>query len=381
MSEKKQCPLCGKEIDEGKSFCDDCQNHMDNQYTIDLLDDDELAADREPDMDEASEAGHTGSAAEASEHSNEQPAADTAKNGLSKGIVFVLVGAVLIVLTGIFSVLIIRDTRQSAENEERFWTAIVEDNTPISYAKYLVSYPDGIYAQEAENRIRELREAETKAWENLKKSDDINDFYTYIGDNPNTPHIAQIRFLMDSLSWLAAAKDNTWEAYKAYIGNAELGNITGNYSHLAQERYTYLSQIVTLEGTALDSAKTQLKHIFKVLSDNKPREMLKIFAPQAIYFDTDTTSTAIVATIGNYYKDEKVSHISYSARPGSMIVRKDNAGLLLADVVVDKEITYTDKVKVGKKTENRKKMQTDTLKLELDVNRQIRSVAISGKDK
>lgn len=377
MPEKKQCPLCGKDIDQDKPFCDDCQNHMDHQYTIDLLDEDQSVPDHKLINAEQAEA----QGADAADQTDAGIPDTVTKKGLTKGIVFVLVGAVLIVLIGVVSVLKIRETRQSAENEERFWMTMVEDNTPIAYAKYLVSYPNGSYAQEAENRIRELREAETNDWEELKKSADINDFYAYIGENPHTPHIAQIRFLMDSLSWLTAEKDNTAEAYKAYMGNVELGNITGNYNHLAKEKYRYLSQIVTLEEAALDSAKTRLVHIFKVLSDNKPQEMLRIFAPQATYFDVDTTSTAIVAAITNQYTREKISGISYTPRPASLIVRKDSAGLLFAHMVVDKQISYTDKVKVGKKTENRKKTLTDTLRIELDTNRQIRSVAISGKDK
>lgn len=380
MSDNKQCPLCGKPVNEDDFFCEDCKNHMDNQYSTNLLDEDDftvseyngeedLPADEEQLSDEPVIVEDSGSSVDL----KEKP---SAKKGLSKGIIFVLAGAILIVIVGAVSVWKMAETRKSAENEEVFWVNSVEENSPVSYAKYLVSYPEGKYAEEATVRIREIREAEAQSWEKLKKSSDINDYYAYLSENPNTPHINQIRLLMDSLSWLAAEKEDSEESYQTYINNAELGNIKGTHRSRADERYTYLSQIVTLEGAALDSVKTVIKNTLKVLSAGDAQKMLPVFAARAVYYGKDTTNTAIVEAIAKEYKDKKIQNINHTLKLKPFAVKRDNAGVLFIDMGVDKEIIYTTKVKVGRKTQNKKEQKVETIHLQLDSARQIRSIVI-----
>lgn len=379
MSDNKQCPLCGKPVSDDDLFCEDCKNHMDNQYSTNLLDEDDIErpdVEEEPSEADNTQADDSVKSEENTSIHNLHENLPAKKSGLSKGIIFILVGAVLIVLVGAVSVLKISEARKSAENEELFWIKSVEENTPVSYAKYLVSYPEGVYADEASERIRKIREEESQAWEKLKKSSDINDYYAYLSENPKTPHVNQIKVLMDSLSWLAAQKDNTEESYKAYINNIDLGNIKGEYRNEAEKRYTYLSQIVTLEGTALDSIKADINHILKVLSGNDPKEMQPVFAARLVYYDKDTTNAAIVEAIQQEYKDKKISHITHKLKSKPFTVKRDNAGLLFVDMGIDKEIIYTTKVKKGRKTENKKEYIVNTVKMQLDTTKQITSIVI-----
>jgi len=381
MSDNKQCPLCGKPVNDDDLFCEDCKNHVDNQYSTNLLDEDNFASDEKQNIEDLSEGKDVPSneSVKSDDNNSSEVLNDnmsTNKKGLSKGIIFVLIGAILIVIVGSVSVWKIGETRKSAENEELFWINSVEENTPVSYAKYLVSYPEGRYAEEAATRIREIREAETLAWEKLKRSADINDYYAYLSENPNTPHINQIRILMDSLSWQIAEKEDTEESYKTYINNTELGNIKGEHRNRAEQRYTYLSQIVTLEGAALDSVKTDIKNILKVLSANDTKGMLSVFADRTAYCDMDTTNTAIIEAITKEYKDKKIQNINHTLKSKPFVAKRDNAGLLFIDMGIDKEVIYTTKVKVGRKTQNKKEQIIETVKLQLDTAGQIRSIII-----
>jgi len=341
---------------------------MDNQYTTRLLDEEEDNTEEKP-IDE--------DIADSENIITEKEVEPKRKRKLSKGILFVIAGAILIVIIGSISSIKILENQRSAENEERFWTLTVEENTPLAYAKYLVTFQEGKYMDEANKRLRQLREEEALAWENLKNSTDINDFYSYLSSNPNTPHINRIKFMMDSLSWIATIKDNTADSYKAYIENADLNNITGNYIHLAKERYDYLSQIVLLEGNELDSIKNYVSDIFTTFSSNDTSAIMKIMAPRIVFFDQDTTKSEIIANLEKLYKENKIDSIGYHPQKESLIARKDNAGLLFIDLVVRKETIYDMKIKIGKKTENKREFSLDTLRLRLNSEKQI--LAIENK--
>ncbi|HCO68271.1 MAG TPA: hypothetical protein DIT04_11025 [Dysgonomonas sp.] len=382
MPDNKQCPLCGKTVKENELFCEDCKDYMDNQYSTDLLAEDNP---QEENMSGPEDEPGDGVSDEEKDEAVIMAMEDTApaqKKGISKTVIFMLIGVVFIIVIGSIAVLKIMDTQKSAEKEELFWVKSVEENTPVSYADYLVNYPEGKYAREAETRIREIREAETQAWEKLRTSGDLNAYYAYLAENPNTPHINQIRLIMDSLSWQLAIKDDAEDSYKAYIDNAALGNIRGVFKPEAEQRYTYLSQIVTLEGAALDSIRNDIKHILSILSGKGPKEMAEVFAPKASYYGKDTTNTAIADIIAEEYNQKKIMQVNQTIKPKSAFTaKKDNAGMVFVDMVLDKEIVYTTKVKKGRKAENKKESISNPVALQLDTARHIVSLAIREKKK
>lgn len=378
MSEKKQCPLCGKNIEKEGAFCEDCQNHVDNQYTTDFLEKQDL--DEKPEFEDELEPNDDGRVEVVHDEPvaiappEEEPAPPTQKKGLSKGVIFLLVGCLVLILVGGISALKVTQDRKSIENEDQFWSMCVEENTPVAYAKYLVAFQNGRYMDEANKRIRDFREAEIKAWEKLKKSSDINDFYAYISENPETPHIKQIRFLMDSLSWLSAKKDDTQDAYKAYIENVDLGNLSGNHVGEAKDRYKYLSEIVTLEGGALDSLKTEIDRIAKGMSQTDPKALLKIFAPEVSYFGKDTVNTKLAESIVKERKDKKIRTVAFTPQKKTVKARKDNQDIYFIELTLNKDIVYNIKIKKGKKTEDKKESTTEKWSLELTKDYQIRKI-------
>ena len=372
MSDSKQCPFCGKPVREDENVCEECKDHMDHQYTTDFLDDDQINS---PSRDLP--AGNKNVEAilpieariaenNESETSSEEP---KRRSKMSKGILFLILGSAVLVVIGVVGALDIARSRNSEATQEAFWMKCVEENTPLSYSKYLVRYPEGNFAEEAEKRIRASREEEIQAWEKLRKSSDINAFYAYLSENPKTPHLDQIHLIMDSLSWNTTLKDNTADAYKAYIENTNLGNITGAHINEAKEKYDYLSQIVVLSGASLESLLLDLGDFFKKMSENKPKDLLKEFTSKAFYYTAEMSSTEIVASISKKYTEDKIKKITYTLKPESVLAKKDNKGVVFVDLSIEKEIVYTVKKKKNDKL-------AQNLLLEINSDKLIQSVKL-----
>lgn len=374
MSDSKQCPFCSRPIREDENICEECKDHMDHQYTTDFLDgnlptqsDSQLKAESEEVVEPSAEIEN-----EAEEITVPVSETTTKKRSkISKGVLFLIFGSILLIIIGVIGALNIAHTRDSDERQEMFWMKCVEENTPLSYSKYLVRYPEGNFAEEAEKRIRASREAEVQAWEKLRKSSDINAFYAYLSENPETPHLDQIRIIMDSLSWNTTLKDNTADAYKAYLENIDLGNITGSHKDEAKEKYDYLSQIVVLSGASLESLKLDLGDFFKKLSENKPKDLLKKFAPKAFYYTAEMSSTEIVAAITKEYSDKKIKKVTYTLQPESILAKQDNKGIVFVELSVGKEIVYNIK---KKKNDNVKQ----NLLLEFNSDKLVQSIKVKG---
>lgn len=382
MAEKKECPLCGKLVNEDEILCDDCQNHVDNQYTTDLLNpDDELGSENQ--ITNVLETPDTASSIHDEENkvSEKEETGKTVKKGKSLiGKVFLFVGCILVVVIGVIGSIKVMEYRKSVENENNYWNACVDENTQLAYSKYLVAFPEGRYAEEADRRILELKEAEVSAWTKLKGSSDINDYYAYLSENPASPYLEQARFLMDSLSWIAALQDDTEYAYKAYLENVKLGNLSGDHIAEAEERFSYLSQIISLEGNALDSIKSELNLFFKALSENNSMQLLRQIAPRAYYYSKkEDTNTAIVSKIDKDFPGKNIRSIKYTPQSKSIRAKKDNKNIVFVDLSLDKEIVFNTKIKKGKVTEYKKQKTTDILKMEIDSERMIRLIELSKK--
>lgn len=367
MSADKHCPLCGKQINESEDFCEECYDHMEHQYATDFLDvDNRVAAMSSKEDTEIEEETED----DGFEKDEERPLIEPKrKKGLSKGVIFVLVGCVVLVAVGLIGSVKLMQQRQSEENEIKFWNNCVEENTPLSYSKYLVTYQNGKFEDEANKRIRAIRKAEADIWEKLKKSSDINAFYTYISENPKTPYMSQIRDIMDSLSWLSTTKDNTVDAYKAYLENVKLENISGQHVEEAKERYTYWSSISVLDGAALASLKLDLLDFYKKLSQNNPKDLLKEFAPSVYYYTNEISATDIVAQITKERRENKVKKIIYTPVEESIYAKTDRHGIVFVELTVKTETSFN----IRKKQDE---LHTSNLLMELDSIKQVRSIKL-----
>lgn len=362
MESEKKCPLCGRKVTEGDSLCRDCQDHIDNQYTTNLFEN--------PDSNNDAELIAVGNNPKTSntvdsESLSEEVVPPHQKKRMSKTLIFILIGCVFIIILGIISGIITKEKRSSVENEQAFWDSCVVVNTPLAYAKYLVTYQEGIYIDEAHNRIRDLRAKEDRAWLNVKKSNDVNDYYNYLNENPNTPYIDAARLRMDSLSWIKVSKDASPEAYMSYINNVKLGNIKGIYLDLAQQEYDYLSQFKTLEGESLDSLRNQLGALYLALSVYDKDALANIFETQVNFYSDTLSSTAIIDHLMKDIKTRKLKKINLQANKGSVSAIKDGKGNIVVKLLVNKEEISNS---------NKKHYSIDSTNIEINSNHKITSI-------
>lgn len=367
-----RCPLCGKEMNEEDNFCGDCREIADNSYPNELLANSAL----EEAIEEADIIINNDTQEEIIEP--EKDYVDTTSTESPKSnkklIIFVLIGALLLVLVGGVGSYVLIQSKNSEEAHELYWNQCISENTPLAYSKYLVQYPEGKYSEQAQNKILELRENERKEWDKLRKNSNVEALFAFLKDHPDTPYSKQIRHAIDSLSWIATTEANTKEAYLAYVDNSNLGRYSGEYMDLAQQRYDYISQLKTIEGEELEEIEKRLDDFFKALSSVDSKDIQKFTVPvlDKFYKADNQESNQVADSIKNSLKKDKIRKISYEPQINSMEVIQDNKGIYFITLPMNTETTFTDR---------KKKKEDDeyTLSIELNKDKFIQSVEMKIK--
>ena len=362
---KNKCPLCGKDTQENEIFCRDCQEIAHNSYSEELL------AYEESSVTPIDEVVGERTTDETELNTDEQEDTNTKSESFSKrnkkSLIFLGIGIFILILVGATGSYIRIQNKNTEETEIAYWNRCIEDNTPLGYSKYLVQYPEGKFSEEAYRKITELRDNERKSWEKLRNSSDIDALFAYLTDHPDTPYIREIRKAIDSLGWEKTQKDNTADAYLAYLENVKLERFDGEYQVLAQEKYDYLSQLKTLEGKELNEVKKIVTDFFKALSANNSKEIQKLSADTLTKFYTSNRflSRNIIDSLKTSHKGNKVRNTLFTPVTDSIEAILDNEGICFITLPVKEEITYTDRKKKKEHLQsvlnielNNKKLQT-----------------------
>ncbi|MDH6355034.1 uncharacterized Zn finger protein (UPF0148 family) [Dysgonomonas sp. PH5-45] len=372
MSDHK-CPLCGKPVDDEGIFCNNCQEAAKNRSSDFLASvtvkeetlDEQIQAEEPPTppVDEPEQ--------EAESHDSDTGTPPPTKKKDKKPIAY-FIACGLLLIVGLGAVAWVWNEKRTTERTENdFWESRIKENTPLEYSKYLIQYPEGKFADEAEKRIKSLRQKETDDWTEVKKSSDINLFYSFLNQYPDSPFKDEAHDIMDSLCWNETQKTDTPDSYQAYIDNISIGNITGKYIELAKSRHKYLSTLVTLEGTALDSVKTVLTDFFQAVSDAKTfsiaansTQTLSVFLKNE-NVNAGTISEKVKAEV----KDKKLKESLYQPSLQNITVIRDSAGIYRTDI----KLTVTQRFKDKKKKDVHQSYNTSVT---LNPEKKIQVVAI-----
>lgn len=379
-----QCPLCGKETVEDEVFCRECQEIAQNSYPADFFTNNKEISFTQGLTSTATEnnISQTDSILEEQEDNTVIadaiiiPASATTKIKSNKKIyLFFGIGLLVLIAVGAIGSYLFIQNKEARETEENYWNTCIIENTPTSYSKYLVQYPEGIFSIEAQKRIVDLRKKEEAEWKEVKKTTDINKYLAFLTDHPNTPYAGAIKNAMDSLSWAEASSVNTADAYKAYIDNINLGYFTGNYQPLAQERYDYLSQLKTLDGDELKAVRKLIDDMFKSLSSRKYKDIKSAMAPvlNNFYGSKNVPSEALTSMLETKIKQQQIKDIIYTPDTDSSEIILDNRGIYFTDLPVARQIIYKDR---KKKKEN----TVHNIHLELDKNKKVIALYENSKE-
>lgn len=370
-----RCPLCGKIMNEDEAFCSDCREIANNSYpneflaisenvykeqesdVLDNFDREKMLTEEDSDSTSDSENGET-------DLSN----IPTSKQN-KKLIIFVLIGAVLLVLIGGIGSYVLLQNKNAEETQELYWDQCISENTPLSYSKYLVQYPEGKYSELAQAKIMELRENERKEWNKLRKTSNIETLFAFLRDHPDTPYSRDIRRVIDSLSWISAYEANTKDAYLAYIENSKLGRYSGDYVDVAQQKYDYLNELKTIDGENLDSISKIVTDFFNALSSVNGKNIQRLTVPllSEFYGSQHQENKSIADSIDSALKKNKIRKIAYLPDTKTIEAIQDNKGIYFITLPVIVETTFTDKKK-------KKEDMKHTVSIELNKEKLIRSV-------
>lgn len=359
MNENNTCPLCGKEKEEDSSFCNSCRERVENEFPtfFDNEENNEIASE---DIVLAIDDGNQ------EEHIN--PIISTKKSYSRKKILLTIL--VCSLLSCIGGVIFYHNQQQEIKkkNEYDLWNKSIDINTPISYSNYLQKYPKGKFKDDAESRIRSLRDNETKAWNKIIKSSNILVFSSFIEDHPNSPYKSFARTKIDSLAWIAAKKDNSKDAYKAYIDNVDLDVYDGKYLIMAEESYNYLIQLKTVEGENLEKIYNSLNEVATLLSTSQYTKAKKLFAGNKFQLNGNSISWEdFLMSIRENLRKDKVKKSIYTIEKKSLTAIEDNKGIYFIKLLVNRKTTYINR---------KKKPIADSIKLDIELGTNMKLKAI-----
>lgn len=366
--EKKECPLCGKGIDGDEEFCADCREIADKSdlHSFDKEEDMENF-DIEKSIPTNNTKDYPVDKIQVEDEDKEGLSTTTPQKKNNKLGVFLSIGLILLVIIGGIGSYVFKQNKEAEETETAFWNTCIEANTPLSYSKYLVRYPDGKYKELAQNKIVEIREQEKIAWQSLRKKKNPDAFYSFLSDYPNSPYESDVRHLIDSLSWINLAKENTAASYQAYLANIKLGHYSGEYKEIAQERYDYLSQIKILDGEELATLEKSINNYLELLSEDKFKEVKAMTADTLLNFygTNNQLFTNLEDSFKAYKKQAKAKKVVYSMRKGTLNASLDNKGVCFINFTMVRETTYQSKKKKSEAT-------LSDIIMELDAQKHIR---------
>ncbi len=358
MPEKK-CLLCGNDIcgTEEQNLCPACHDITEKRNSLNCLFEDVQKNNTSEDLLENEAVPFVGQAtgAESGNDVGEKKPVKPEKPFYRKK--KTIVGFIFVILLGMVSGgFIFMDAKNKNRYEEAelsFWYLCIEENTPLVYSQYLMLYPNGRFRNDAHTKISELRNVEREEWESVKQSSELEDFYGFIRKYPATPFRNEIYKITDSLSWLIALNENTPDAYKLYIENAELGNISGYYEGIARTRFNYLSNIRVIEGDDLEKIRDVIGVFFKTLSDADFDTLNDLMDKNVsnFYGVRQRNASVILSSIASDMEKNNIRKLQYDPDLETLKAYQDGNGLYSMEISVLKTIDYTNKKSTDKISE------------------------------
>lgn len=353
--EEKRCPLCGKDIQDDKTFCDDCRQ----------IAQDELPEAFREKKEESEDL--LGSPQDADlEYVIDQAFPAKKKTKKVRNTILLIVFGLMLLAIGWYSAKQVVETKAFDQTEAIMWENTLEENTLLAYSKYLVKYPEGTFATLAEEKIEEFHQAEKEEWEQIRTINNIADLIGYSKANLGTTYQDEISQKIDSLAWLKATTENTKTAYLFYIENSNLGVFPGKYKEQAQALYGEgekesteekpivdekpVQQPVAVTGKDLKDVEKRIYDLADHISSYRFEKAKKLMIPTLdSYFGLrKKTTTSIFSEFKNDMYKKGIKAQGFYIFPKSLTVNVDNKGVYTVEVRVQKKITYiSSKKKLG----------------------------------
>lgn len=368
-----KCPLCGKETHPGDKFCEDCKQIVQNEYLNNQR--------QENQQDIASIEKKSDKNTDNSQSLNNNLSADVSKatdrkktTKFRKLLTVFFIGIFLLIIAGGVSAYYMRkEKKESKDADIAFWMNCADENTTLSYSKYLVRYPDGVYSKEAQAKIIMLRNREDSVWNNVSKTADTDKLYSFLADYPNSIYKDFVRNLIDSLTWVQMSQENTASSYKTYLDNITIDHYDGKYKVEAQKRFDFLSQLVDVDSVDTKVIRDNLRNFLRMQSAKRYDEMGKLLAPKLTDFEGQKNKSPkeIIDSIKRDVQQNKIQSVIYRTTLDSVSVLRGKDSIYYATFFMSKEVKYANQSKL-------KGIILHKVNAELTPQKQIRALYIVG---
>ncbi len=369
--EEKKCPLCGKDIQDDKAFCDDCrqiaQDELPEAFYDKKEDGDDTEIPKEVDL----------------EYVIDQAFPAKKKTRKVRNTILFIILAALLLAIGWYSASRVVETKAFDQTEAIIWENTLEENTLLAYSKYLVKYPEGTFAAQAESKIEEFHQVEKDEWEQIRSINNIADLIGYSKANLGTTYQDEISEKIDSLAWLKATTEGTKTAYLFYIENSDLGVYLGKYKEQAQALYAAgepqpveekpvveeKPAPVAVTGQDLKDVEKRIYDLADHISSYRFEKAKKLMIPTLdSYFGLrKKTTTSIFSEFKNDMYKKGIKAQGFYIFPKSLSVKVDDKGIYTVEIRVQKKITY---ISSKKKSAN----EYLDLRIKLNKNKLVQSV-------
>ena len=237
--------------------------------------------------------------------------------------------------------------------ERNAWSQTIQDGSISAYQAFIQKFPKGQFTDEARETIKELYQKDEDLWQSAIHPPDKSNLGRYLlaMENIGGTHIEDAKWLIDSLDFDIAVKENNPMALENYVKNHPQGTYVASARKLMATLVTEDDKqqiIAQLTAFYNDYANGNHRNLMQYFLEVTPRFMDKKMIDQTDLLALFTESQADV-------ESEEI-HIDTT----NFAITKDTAGVFTCKFLVDSQRKVKKTIEVSKKRGRRTVTKTET---------------------
>lgn len=237
--------------------------------------------------------------------------------------------------------------------EKTAWSQTIQDGSIAAYQAFIQKFPKGQFTDEARQTIKELYQKDEDLWQSAIHPPDKSNLGRYLlaMENIGGTHMEDAKWLIDSLDFDIAVKENNPMALENYVKNHPQGTYVASARKLMATLVTEDDKqqiIAQLTGFYNDYAKGNHRNLMQYFMEVTPRFMDKKMIDQTDLLALFTESQADV-------ESEEI-HIDTT----NFAITKDTSGVFTCKFLVDSQRKVKKTIEVSKKRGRKTITKTET---------------------
>ena len=237
--------------------------------------------------------------------------------------------------------------------ERNAWSQTIQDGSISAYQAFIQKFPKGQFTDEARETIKELYQKDEDLWQSAIHPPDKSNLGRYLlaMENIGGTHIEDAKWLIDSLDFDIAVKENNPMALENYVKNHPQGTYVASARKL-------MATLVTEDDKQQIIA--QLTAFYNDYANGNPRNLMQYFLEVTPRFMDkkmiDQTDLLALFTESQADVESEEIHIDTT----NFAITKDTAGVFTCKFLVDSQRKVKKTIEVSKKRGRRTVTKTET---------------------